>query len=41
MSYLGIKYTVAVDTKLSHQGASILAEVMENFDNLSVLQDLL
>jgi hypothetical protein len=41
MSYLSIKYAIAVDSVLPHQSAGVLAEVMENLNNLSVLQDLL
>ena len=41
MGDLGVKYTITVHLKLADKGACILAEIMENFDNFSILQDRL
>ena len=37
---LGIKDTVAVHLKLANEGASVLTEIMKNFDDLAVFQNL-
>jgi len=39
--YLGIEDSVTMDTVVPHQRTSILAEVMENFDNITIFQNLL
>jgi len=37
MSNLSIENTITMDIVLSHQSTGIFAEIMENFDDFSVL----
>jgi hypothetical protein len=41
MRHLSVENPIAVDSVLSHQGTSILAEIMKNLDYFSVFQNLL
>ena len=41
MRHLSVENSIAVDPVLSHQGTSILAEIMEYLDYFSVFQNLL
>ena len=41
MRHLSVENPITVDPVLSHQGTSILAEIMKYLDNVSVFQDLL
>ena len=41
MRHLSVENPIAVDPVLSHQGTSILAEIMKYLDNVSVFQNLL
>ena len=41
MRHLSVENPIAVDPVLSHQGTSILAEIMKNLDYFSVFQNLL
>jgi hypothetical protein len=38
---LSVEDTVTVDPVVPHKGARILAEIMENFDNVSIFENLL
>ena len=41
MSDLGIENSITVHPKVPHESTRILAEVMENFDDASIFQNLL
>ena len=41
MRNLSVEDAVTVDPVVPHQGASVLTEVMKNFDNVSIFENLL
>jgi len=41
MGGLGIENSITMDPVLPYQGTSILTEIMKNFNNISIFQNLL
>jgi len=40
MSYLSVEYSLTVHSKLVHQGTKIFADIMDDFNNISILQNI-
>jgi hypothetical protein len=40
MRDLSVKDSITMHTEMSHQGTSIFAEIVKNFDNISIFQNL-